>query len=244
MLDTGSEVHLLTKELVDELGLAVEPGEEGTDHSGATIPSWSVEDVELDLGGVGLTLQNTVAIPAPKPFHGWGIGGILSPQHLHPTAVAVIDLVSNELLLVEAADDGARAWLADRHPSLTPLVLPREGTLTSIVVRAAIRPHAEIPTMLNTGGKGTEFAAAAVPGTVAAAPARIGGGVGGSDVIGALAGAATLVVAGHELPVESLAVREKMHDPQGLVGMDVLRGTVLAVAADVSRPVLWLISER
>ena len=57
------------------------------------------------------------------------------------------------------------------------------------------------------------------------------------------AGATTLVVNGVELPVESLAVRETMHDPPGLVGMDVLRGTVLAVAADLSRPVLWQIPE-
>ena len=44
VLDTGSDVHILTKELVDELGLDVEEGEEGVDHSGATMPSWSVAD--------------------------------------------------------------------------------------------------------------------------------------------------------------------------------------------------------
>ncbi len=49
VLDTGSEVHILTKELVDALGLDVEQGEEGVDHSGATMPSWSVEDVSLSL---------------------------------------------------------------------------------------------------------------------------------------------------------------------------------------------------
>jgi hypothetical protein len=84
VLDTGSEVHLLAKELVDEIGLAVEEGEEGVDHSGSTMPSWSVEDVGLELGGAALTLADVVAIPAPKPFPPAGIGGILSPQHLHP----------------------------------------------------------------------------------------------------------------------------------------------------------------
>ena len=48
-------------------------------------------------------------------------------------------------------------------------------------------------------------------------------------------------MAGHDVPVASLAVRSAMHDPQGLVGTDVLRGTTLAVCADVSRPVLWQI---
>lgn len=244
VLDTGSDVHILTKELVDRLGLDVEEGEEGIDHSGATMPSWSVEDSGLELGGSSLTLRGTFAIPAPKPFPGWGIGGILSPQHLHPTALAVIDLVADELTLVEADDDGAAAWLAERHPELELLVLERDAEFTSVVVRGAILPHAEIPTMLNTGGKATEFSAAAVPGLTPGPAERIGGGVGDSDVMGAHTGAATLVVAGQELPVESLAVRERMHDPQGLVGMDVLRGTVLTVAADLRRPVFWQLSAR
>ena len=72
VLDTGSEVHILTKELVDRLGLAVEPGEEGVDHSGATMPSWSVEDVTLALGELDITLGDIVSIPAPKPFPAWG----------------------------------------------------------------------------------------------------------------------------------------------------------------------------
>jgi hypothetical protein len=243
VLDTGSDVHLLTKELVDELGLAVEPGEEGTDHSGATVPSWSVEDSDLELGGLGLRLRGTFAVPAPRPFPAQGIGGILSPQHLHRTALAMIDMIENELLLVEASDEAAAAWLAERHPSLQTLVLERDHEFTGVVVRGAILPHAEIPTMLNTGGNGTEFSAAAVPGMTPGPAERIGGGVGDSDVMGAHTGAATLVVAGRELPVESLAVRETMHDPQGLVGMDVLRGTVLAVAAELSRPVFWQLAK-
>ena len=68
VLDTGSDVHILTKELVDELGLDVEEGEEGVDHSGATMPSWSVADVPLGLGDAELTLRDLVSIPAPGPF--------------------------------------------------------------------------------------------------------------------------------------------------------------------------------
>ncbi|MFN2471785.1 MAG: retropepsin-like aspartic protease [Gaiellaceae bacterium] len=241
VLDTGSEVHLLTKELVDQIGLAVEDGEEGTDHSGATMPSWAVEDVELQLGKVEMTLRKIVAIPAPPPFPGWGIGGILSPQHLHPSAHAIIDLVARELLLVDGSDAAVAAWLAERSSALTTLTLDRDGAFPSVVVDAAISPYAAVPAMLNTGGRHTEFSSDAVPGLAGATPERLGGGVSGADVIGARAGEATLVVAGHELQVSSLAVRRSMQDPQGLVGMDVLRGTILAVAADVRRPVLWQI---
>lgn len=241
VLDTGSEVHLLTKELVDRLDLALEEGEEGTDHSGATMPSWTVEDTVLRLGEIDLALHGVVAIPAPRPFPGWGVGGILSPQHLHPVATTVIDLAADELLLVEGDDAAVASWLAARSPTLITLALERDDAFPSVVVQASIVPHPELPTMLNTGGRHTEFSGDALPGLTGAAPERLGGGVSGADVIGARAGEATLVVAGHALRVLSLALRSSMHDPQGLVGMDVLRGTILAVGADVGRPVLWQI---
>jgi hypothetical protein len=237
VLDTGSEVHIVTKELADELGLAVEPGEDGTDHSGATMPSWTVEDLPLELGGVELTLRGVVSIPAPKPFPGLGIGGILSPQHLHPSAQAVVDLVSDELLLVDGADP-------ERAPGLRTLVLERDAGFTSVVVPAAIRPFPEIPTLLNTGGRHTEFSVSAVPGLAADAMERIGGGVSGADVLAAKVGEATLVVGGEDVRVPELAVRGSMHDPQGMVGMDVLRGTILTVATDLSRPVVWRLPAR
>jgi hypothetical protein len=203
------------------------------------MPSWSVADVRLELGDAELTLRDVVSIPAPAPFASGGIGGGLSPQHLHPTAVTVIDLAAGELLLVEGDDDEVEAWLVERTPSLTTLSLERDATFTTVVVSAAVRPFAEIPMLLNTGGKRTEFSSAAVPGLGDGRAERLGGGVSGADVLGSPAGAQTLVVAGHEVPIAQLAVRESMPDPQGMVGMDVLRGTVLACAADPAGRVVW-----
>ena len=241
VLDTGADVHVLTKELVDRLALDVEEGEEGVDHSGATMPSWSVADVRLELGDAELTLRDVVSIPAPAPFASGGIGGGLSPQCLHPTAVTVIDLTVGELLLVEGDDDEVEAWLVERTPSLTTLSLERDARFATVVVSAAVRPFAEIPMLLNTGGKRTEFSSAAVPGLGAGREERLGGGVSGADVLGSAAGAQTLVIAGHEVPIAQLAVRESMPDPQGMVGMDVLRGTVLTCCADPRRRVVWRI---
>jgi Aspartyl protease len=243
VLDTGSDVHLLTKELVDRLGLTVEAGEEGVDHSGATMPSWSVEDAELILGDVEVTLGDLVSIPAPAPFTRWGIGGILSPQHLHPNAVTVIDLHHDELLLVDADDEELVSWLEARSPALNAVTLERDPSFPTLVVRGiAVRPFPEMPTLLNSGGKRTEFARDAVPGLGGSEPERLGGGVSGAAVIGEAAGAQVLDVAGHDLPVTELAVRETMHDAQGMVGIDVLRGTVLAFAGDRERPVVWQVS--
>nr|MBA2475678.1 hypothetical protein [Actinomycetota bacterium] len=174
-------------------------------------------------------------------FPGWGVGGILSPQHLHPSAWAVVDLVGDELLLVEGSTAAVAGWLAERSTTLTTLTLTRDGGFPSVVVRAAISPHRAIATMLNTGGRHTEFSSGAVPGLglAGAASVRLGGGVSGADVLGAEVGEAALLVGGQEVRVPSLALRASMHDPQGLVGMNVLRGTVVAVSADMSRPVLW-----
>jgi hypothetical protein len=243
VLDTGSDVHILTKELVDELGLPCTPGEEGVDHSGATMPSWAVPDVTLALGCLDATLADVVSIPAPAPFPGRGIGGIVSPQHLHPAAVCVIDLVRDALALVEGDDTTVVAWLARRAPGLTTLSLERDDSFGSVVVPGAVRPFAERPTLLNTGGRRTEFSRASVPGLGHGSAERLGGGVSGAAVIGADAGAQVLLVGGQEVRVAGLAVRETMHDPQGMVGMDVLRGTVLACSADRTRPVVWQIPD-
>jgi hypothetical protein len=242
ILDTGSEVHLLNEDLVDELGLSKIPGEEGVDHSGATMPSWDVGAVAMDLDGLEVQLPDCVSIPALPKFHEMGIRGGLSPQNLHPTAWTVIDTTANaQLLLVEAADDEMADYLRAPTAALKLLTLTRVREHPSLVVNAALEGFAEIPTMLNTGGKASEYSAAALPGLSAASIERLGGGVGGSDYWGGSVGRQTLLIGGARLPINSVKLREQMHDPQGIIGMDLLRGTVLAVARDVSRPVFWQI---
>lgn len=245
ILDTGSEVHLLNEDLVDELGLVKEPGEEGTDHSGTTMPSWNVGSVAMELGGVPLSLRDVVSIPALPKFLERGIRGIVSPQNLHPTAWTVIDLAADELLMLEAADQEQLAdYLTARSPTLQLLKLLRETGFPSVVVAAALDGFDEMPTMLNTGGKGTEYSRAAVPGLIADSEVRLGGGVFGVDYSGGSIGRRTIVVGGRRIGVENVLVRETMHDPQAIVGMDVLRATVLVCAADLRRPVLWMIPSR
>ena len=141
VLDTGSDTHLLNKELVDQIGLAVEPGETGTDHAGTEMPSWTVGTVSADLAELTLPLTDVVVIPAPPPFPGWGIGGILSPQRLWPKAHAVIDMVNDELVLLESDEPSAHGWARDRHLRLRDLVLDRvDGERTILVSAAVVAP--------------------------------------------------------------------------------------------------------
>jgi hypothetical protein len=240
VLDTGSDVHLFNEDLADELGLDKEPGEEGTDHSGATMPSWTVGDVQATLDGLAVSLREVVAIPAPPPFPGFGIRGILSPHILHPTAYAVIDTAAGELLLVDGSDAEVADFLRARSPDMELVELRRE-TGQQVVVRAAIEGFAEVRALIDTGGKKTEFAMAAVPGLLAGKSERLGGGVSGAEYHGGFVGPQTLVIGGARLTVPDLAVRDQVHDVDGIISMDVLRGTVVAAAADVERPAFLLL---
>ena len=237
VLDTGSDVHLFTEDLADELGLDKQPGEEGTDHTGATMPSWTVGDVPAQLAGVPLTLRDVVVIPAPSLFAGYGIRGILSPQHLHPPAVTVIDMANDELLLVEGGDAEVRELIRARAPTLELLSLDREAESASVVVSASVEPFGEVRTLIDSGGKRTEFALPALPGISSHDESRLGGGVFGGEYRGGSAGRQTLLIGGLRLAVPNLAVRETMPDTDGIVSMDVLRGTIVACGADRARPV-------
>jgi hypothetical protein len=57
--------------------------------------------------------------------------------------------------------------------------------------------------------------------------------------VGLPAGDQVLVVARAKVPVPGFAARREMGYPPGLVGMDVLRGTVLALDADRAGLVTW-----
>ena len=239
VLDTGSEVHLLTRELSDEIGLSLAEGEEGIDHSGATMPSWTAGVVPMRVGGVELALRDVVVIPAPAPFPGWGVGGILSPQHLHPDAYMVLDQLDDELHLMDGDADAVATWLAERHPDLTTLRLPRDGKSTTPVVGGAILPFEETAVLVNSGGKHTEFDVTVVPDLAPATPERLGGGVSGSDVMGSVVGAQILAIGGVQVPVAALALREGMIYPHAMIGRDLLRGTVVACNDDPGGELFW-----
>ena len=136
---------------------------------------------------------------------------------------------------------GDATWLGERSPELATLSLERDPEFLERRRPGGRTPFPELPTLLNTGGRRTEFSKAAVPGLGDESVERLGGGVSGADVLGSSGGAQVIVVAGHDVAVEQLAVRETMHDPQGMLGIDVLRGTVLACGADRGRRVIWQI---
>jgi hypothetical protein len=241
ILDTGSTDHILTVELAERVGLAAEPGEAGTDSTGASVPSWSLGEVPIQIHGHNFTLGNVVAISSPAAFEGWGIGGFVSPQHLHRTAWVVLDMADDHLLLVDGDRADVSVWLAARAPALQLLTLDRVSGEPTILVNASVAPYPEMVTMLDTGGKRTEAAVAVVPGLAGGARLSTGRGVGGGEAFGSEVEGQTLQAGGGSLPIARLVLRDEVEGRGGLVGMDTLRGTLLAVNRDMAQPVYWLI---
>jgi len=245
ILDTGATDHVLTKPLIDRAGAPTVPAEDGTDHAGAAVASWSVGDLEVAIGPATFDLHDVVAIASPGPFDAWGVGGFLSPQHLHPTARVLVDLVGDRLVVVDMRDrDRASvdAWLAARLPDHRPLELARDPASRTVAVAATIDGSAPVATMLNSGGRGTEFARAVAGSLAGGAEARAGShGISGAAGMGADAGSRDLLVGGVRVAVARLVVRDEIDEVGGIIGMDVLRGTALICSADPSKPVVWLV---
>ena len=140
-MDTGSTDHILSIELANRVGLRAEPGEEGTDSAGASVPSWSLGEVPVEIGHVAHKLRNVIAITAPGPLGPRGIGGILSPQHLIPGAWMSLDMARDRLTALDGSEADVVDWLRRRSPDLRLLRLARAEGDATILVRGAIEPH-------------------------------------------------------------------------------------------------------
>jgi len=249
VLDTGSDVHLLTKEIVEAAGLPLDAMEDesGTDHAGAQVASWFVGAVPIRLTGATgsggqRVLPEVIAIPAPAAFIDAGIGEALSPQRLDPSAYAVLDHVADELLLVDGSPADVAAFLRERRPRPAVLALPRSREAGVPLVQAAIDGYPVTPFLVNTGSRDTEVDPVTVPGLPAGELHTIGRSVSGAPVLAGTAGPQVLQVAGMRVALPSVMLRPEMGDPPAMLGQDVLRGSVLAVGPDPAGPVLWQVA--
>ncbi|HET7521404.1 MAG TPA: hypothetical protein VFK61_07690, partial [Candidatus Limnocylindria bacterium] len=149
-----------------------------------------------------------------------------------------------ETMSVVEADDSIAEWLDSRHPELRRLTLERVPDEDGIIlVRAAVAGHEPVVTLLDTGGKGTETRASSVPDLSGGELRSTGHGVGGTEAFGRDVEGQALEAGGARIPVERLILRDVMPHYDILVGMDTLRGSVLAVTHDQAQPVHWLIAQ-
>ncbi len=241
ILDTGASDHLLTIDLCEAAGVATEPGEPGTDSTGSSVPSWQAHEVTVRIGEVDFAFPEVVVIGTPPPFRSMGIGGILSPQHLHPGAHVVLDLAEGRIAMPGAVDD-LDDWLADAYPRWRTIRLPAVEGDGTVLIEATIDSFAPVVTMLDTGAKATYAAQDAVPGLgEGGVPRSTGRGVGGTESFGIDVPGRELHVGDATLPVDLLIAGHELGIARCVVGMDLLRGTVLAVGGPPGSPVRWLL---
>jgi len=240
VVDTGADVQLLTREVAEAAGLTLGAADTGTDHAATEMPSWQVGDVAVDFseavdGGGLFVLRDVVAIPAPAAFTAMGIGGIVSPHRLDPAAFAVLDEIDDELVLLAAGVPEVRREMRRRHPDLEVLAFARREAGVPII-DAAIEPNAAMPFLINSGGRDTEVDAARLPGAAAGPVQRTGAGVSGSAVMGSRTGGQVARLGQRRIALASILLRAEMGEPPGMLGQDVLRGSVLAVGPDPATP--------
>jgi hypothetical protein len=241
VLDTGATDHLLTLAVCEAANLATEPGEPGTDSTGSSVPSWQARDVTVAIGAMELAFPEVVVIDTPPPFRRAGLGGTLSPQRLRPDTYVALDLTEGGAATFLSADD-LDAWLTDAYPGRRSLELPAVEGDGTVLVEAAIDAFPPVVTMLDTGAKATYAAGTAVPGLGEGRRRRsTGHGVGGTESFGVDVPDRLLHVGGVELPFDLVIAEHDLGIPGCVVGMDLLRGTVLAVGPPGS-PVRWLLT--
>jgi hypothetical protein len=240
ILDTGSTDHVWTRRLVGQLDIESVPTKPGTDHAGASTPTWTVGTATVEIGGLSLAVTEVVAIDGPPQFEAWEIGGFLSPQGLSSDYWVVVDLIADRILLIDTDPSTGPTWIDEEYPDLTHLALERKST-DLLVVDASIEPQAPVATMLNTGTEETEFASHAVPHLRGDHDIR-GHGASGAEVSGQVVPDQILKVGETRFKLPSLLVREEMPEPAGIIGMDLLKGTVLVISPHPNDPVHWLIS--
>lgn len=221
--------------------MATEPGEPGTDSTGSSVPSWQAHEVTVRIGEVNFDFSEVVVIGTPPPFRRMGIGGTLSPQRLHPGSPVVLDLAAGRVVMPGGVAD-VDEWLADAYPGWRALRLPAVDGDGTVLVEAAIDSFAAVVTMLDTGAKATYAAPDAVPGLGEGGVRRsTGRGVGGTESFGVDVPGRVLHIGDAALPVDLLIAGHELGVARCVVGMDLLRGTILAVGGPPGSAIRWLL---
>lgn len=249
IVDTGATAHLLTTDLAQRAGLHLTAATPGRDVAGDLVPSWRVGDVPVDLESSSIMLQEVVAIDGPEPFRDWGVGGFLSPQALAVDATVLLDLATDRIDIVGDESATAVADLVRRFDNSVLLEGTRHAAGT-LGIHVRVPPARPVVAIFDTGAAETEFAADALETTVDGVVRLSGKGVGGSEIRVTILKDQDLDIGTVQLRVPNLGVRDEIpapHDaaeseiPRALIGMDVLRGTAIAITTPDQGSVWWCV---
>lgn len=231
LLDTGATHSVLGSDFVRKQGLARSGDTQGEGHIGEKVELGRLAPVDLGVGHTTRHLEDLASTDVPSAFGPLGIAGFLSPQTFFTEGCLVFDFPAGKLYVLKCGFTEARAWLASRHPGSRIADLRRvpDNEGRRLLLSAAVAGRPPVTALLDTGGSHTEFAPEYL-GVSDAAP----GDTGGISVSGKAVQATS--VPGQQVELGGLlfgpmTLRSRVQKPgrQALIGMDLLRSTVLLV---------------
>ncbi|MEO1270177.1 MAG: aspartyl protease family protein [Myxococcota bacterium] len=238
IIDTGATHVVLFRAFVDGLTQTLRGDTPGTDHAGASVPTWIMDEpCTWDMGGCQGVWEESLVIEGPSFFDDWGIGGVLSPQRLM-SGVCHVFRFAQGLWEVYGADAIDQALGTSPQAASIPQ-RTAEGELGLLVlVSGALKDGDEGIWLLNTGGKHTEVSPLVCDVDESVAWEEAGKGVSGEPVLGAFLNDRSLVCGGLELALERLLVAQQRDGLNGQLGMDTLLPYTVVIPTDQTQPVI------
>lgn len=241
LVDTGSSHNALTRDFAEAHDLAGAPAGTGRDHAGEAVTTSPAKAIDWELGAFSRRVEDAIVVAGPPPFKPLGIVGFLSPQNFFGTASVVLDFPAGRLLALPGDANAARAWAESRYPDAEIAVLPRAAGphARKLYVQAQLASGELVVAEIDTGGSTTEFAENLLPadgnGETLTSVA-----VSGKKRAARLVEGQALSLGGMKFGPLKVKARPTDAAPAVLLGIDLLRHTVLILPAASDAPVLVL----
>lgn len=242
LLDTGSSHNALTRAFADAHGLVGTPAGTGRDHAGDAVKTELASATEWHVGAFARRLEDTVIVPGPPPFAPLGIVGFLSPQRLFAGSTVVLDFPGGRLFALSGSEAAIARWLAARYPAAERVPLPRVAGphANKLYVTAQLAGGVAATAEIDSGGTMTEFAESLLPPAEPAPEAATSKAVGGRTRTARVVSGQALALGSLDFGPMKIKARPAGAPPEVLLGIDLLRRTVLVIPAETAAPLLFL----
>lgn len=245
IVDTGASHHALARGFAEANQLVRAPAPAGQDHVGKPVEVAAAAEGNWQLGAYSRSVTDAVIVPTPPAFTPLGIIGFLSPQHLADHGYVILDFPAGRMsVLASGSSDALHAWLRKHYATVRVLELPRETgpSPRQPFILAALGDQPPVIAQLDTGGSTTEFDDALLP---AAGPTDASSN---SLTINGPARAARVVtdqfvtLGGQRFGPLKVKARSPKPGFSALIGMDLLRATVVVIPNDPREPIRLLVA--
>lgn len=242
LLDTGSSHNALTRAFAEAHGIVGTPAGTGHDHAGDAVKTELASATEWRLGPFTRRVEDGLVVPGPPPFAPLGIVGFLSPQRLFASSTVVLDFPGGRLFALSGSAAAIERWLAARYRDAARATLPRvagphaDKLYVTVRLAGGVSAVAEI----DTGGTTTEFAESLLPPAEPAPETATSTAVSGRTRTARVVPGQTLALGALDFGPTKVKTRPADVAPEVLLGIDLLRRTVLVIPAEPAAPLVVL----